>query len=69
MVAHMHRPSMRVTVIAAYLLKRTVPFCCSCLQQPLFPGDSEWQQLLHIFKLLGTPNENVWPGVSRLRDW
>lgn len=40
-----------------------------CLQQPLFPGDSEWQQLLHIFKLLGTPNENVWPGVSRLRDW
>jgi len=41
----------------------------SCLQQPLFPGDSEWQQLLHIFKLLGTPNENVWPGVSRLRDW
>jgi hypothetical protein len=39
------------------------------LQQPLFPGDSEWQQLLHIFKLLGTPNEGVWPGVSRLRDW
>lgn len=38
-------------------------------KQPLFPGDSEWQQLLHIFKLLGTPNENVWPGVSRLRDW
>lgn len=44
--------------------------CLPChLQQPLFPGDSEWQQLLHIFKLLGTPNENVWPGVSRLRDW
>lgn len=38
-------------------------------KQPLFPGDSEWQQLLHIFKLLGTPNEGVWPGVSRLRDW
>lgn len=38
-------------------------------KQPLFPGDSEWQQLLHIFKLLGTPNENMWPGVSRLRDW
>jgi len=36
---------------------------------PLFPGDSEWQQLLHIFKLLGTPSEQVWPGVSRLRDW
>mmetsp|Transcript_5157 Transcript_5157/g.32376 ORF Transcript_5157/g.32376 Transcript_5157/m.32376 type:complete len:323 (+) Transcript_5157:188-1156(+) len=36
---------------------------------PLFPGDSELQQLLHIFKLLGTPNESTWPGVSRFRDW
>ena len=27
------------------------------------------QQLLHIFKLLGTPNEDVWPGVKTLRDW
>eukprot|EP00898_Chlorokybus_atmophyticus_P001360 jgi/Chlat1/2224/Chrsp17S02554 len=36
---------------------------------PLFPGDSEVQQLLHIFKLLGTPNEEVWPGVSKYRDW
>jgi hypothetical protein len=39
------------------------------LQQPLFPGDSELQQLLHIFKLLGTPSEKLWPGVSKLRDW
>eukprot|EP00250_Pteridium_aquilinum_P005148 c15286_g1_i1 orf=106-1026(-) len=38
-------------------------------RQPLFPGDSELQQLLHIFKLLGTPNEDVWPGVNKLRDW
>ncbi|KAI5066975.1 hypothetical protein GOP47_0017503 [Adiantum capillus-veneris] len=38
-------------------------------RQPLFPGDSELQQLLHIFKLLGTPNENIWPGVNKLRDW
>jgi cyclin-dependent kinase len=38
-------------------------------QQPLFPGDSEWQQLLHIFKLLGTPNDRSWPGVTKLRDW
>ncbi|XP_068647430.1 cyclin-dependent kinase B2-2-like [Aristolochia californica] len=37
--------------------------------QALFPGDSELQQLLHIFRLLGTPNEEVWPGVSRLPDW
>jgi len=38
-------------------------------KQPLFPGDCELQQLLHIFKLLGTPTEDVWPGVTRLRDW
>ncbi|KAF0898041.1 hypothetical protein E2562_001716 [Oryza meyeriana var. granulata] len=37
--------------------------------QPLFAGDSEVQQLLHIFKLLGTPNEQVWPGVSKLPNW
>ncbi|TKW11154.1 hypothetical protein SEVIR_6G215250v4 [Setaria viridis] len=36
---------------------------------PLFPGDSELQQLLHIFKLLGTPNEQVWPGVGKLPNW
>ncbi|KAK9220620.1 hypothetical protein WN943_009272 [Citrus x changshan-huyou] len=35
----------------------------------LFPGDSELQQLLHIFRLLGTPNEKVWPGVSSLMNW
>uniref|UniRef100_A0A7N0UK02 Protein kinase domain-containing protein n=1 Tax=Kalanchoe fedtschenkoi TaxID=63787 RepID=A0A7N0UK02_KALFE len=38
-------------------------------RQALFPGDSEFQQLLHIFKLLGTPSEKQWPGVSALRDW
>ncbi|XP_071721934.1 cyclin-dependent kinase B2-2-like, partial [Rutidosis leptorrhynchoides] len=37
--------------------------------QALFPGDSELQQLLHIFRLLGTPNEEVWPGVSSYKDW
>ena len=39
------------------------------LQRAIFPGDSELQQLLHIFKLLGTPSEEVWPGVTKLRDW
>lgn len=39
------------------------------LQQALFPGDSELQQLLHIFKFLGTPDEATWPDVSKLRDW
>ncbi|KVI05206.1 hypothetical protein Ccrd_016525 [Cynara cardunculus var. scolymus] len=35
----------------------------------IFAGDSELQQLLHIFRLLGTPNEEIWPGVSKLKDW
>lgn len=38
-------------------------------KQALFPGDSELQQLLHIFKLLGTPSEDTWEGVSKLKDW
>ncbi|XP_010529478.1 PREDICTED: cyclin-dependent kinase B1-2 [Tarenaya hassleriana] len=38
-------------------------------RQALFPGDSEFQQLLHIFRLLGTPTEHQWPGVTSLRDW
>merc|ERR1739848_903601 len=38
-------------------------------KSPLFPGDSEIQQLLHIFKLLGTPNEEIWPGVEKFKDW
>ncbi|XP_010927310.1 cyclin-dependent kinase B2-1 [Elaeis guineensis] len=37
--------------------------------QALFPGDSELQQLLHIFRLMGTPNEEVWPEVSKLPNW
>jgi serine/threonine protein kinase len=36
---------------------------------PLFPGDSEIDELYRIFRVLGTPNEQVWPGVSRLPDW
>ncbi|KAJ8485271.1 hypothetical protein OPV22_017756 [Ensete ventricosum] len=38
-------------------------------RQLLFPGDSELQQLLHIFRLLGTPTEEQWPGLGLLRDW
>lgn len=38
-------------------------------KQAIFPGDSELQQLLHIFKLLGTPNESVWENVTKLKDW
>ncbi|KAI5121041.1 hypothetical protein M0805_008617 [Coniferiporia weirii] len=36
---------------------------------PLFPGDSEIDQIFKIFRLLGTPSEETWPGVSQLPDY
>lgn len=36
---------------------------------PLFPGDSEIDELFKIFRCLGTPTEEIWPGVSAYRDF
>jgi cyclin-dependent kinase len=36
---------------------------------PLFPGDSEIDQIFKIFRILGTPSEETWPGVSQLPDY
>mmetsp|Transcript_12453 Transcript_12453/g.18660 ORF Transcript_12453/g.18660 Transcript_12453/m.18660 type:complete len:302 (-) Transcript_12453:1355-2260(-) len=36
---------------------------------PLFTGTSEETQLEAIFRLLGTPNESTFPGISELPDW
>lgn len=38
-------------------------------RHPLFPGDSEIDELYRIFRTLGTPNEETWPGVSQLPDY
>ncbi|XP_042057218.1 cyclin-dependent kinase G-2-like isoform X1 [Salvia splendens] len=35
-------------------------------KEPLFNGKSEVEQLDKIFKILGTPNETIWPGLSDL---
>lgn len=35
----------------------------------LFKGDSEIDQLFQIFRILGTPDEKVWNGVSQLSDY
>ncbi|KAJ1558223.1 Cyclin-dependent kinase 11B [Cladochytrium tenue] len=35
-------------------------------KEPLFPGRGEIDQLNKIFKMLGTPNERIWPGFSDL---
>nr|BAA21673.1 cdc2 kinase [Allium cepa] len=38
-------------------------------QRPLFPGDSEIDELFKIFRIMGTPNEDTWPGVTSLPDF
>ncbi|GJJ69843.1 hypothetical protein EMPS_02192 [Entomortierella parvispora] len=38
-------------------------------KKPLFPGDSEIDELYKIFKVRGTPNDEIWPSVSKLKDW
>ena len=48
---------------------------CACIfsemitQYPLFPGDSEIDQLFRIFRQLGTPTEEQWQGVTALTDY
>ena len=34
--------------------------------EPLLPGKSEASQVELMFDLLGTPNDTVWPGFSKL---
>lgn len=36
---------------------------------PLFPGDSEIDQIFKIFRIMGTPNDDTWPGVSSMPDY
>jgi len=38
-------------------------------KRPLFHGDSEIDQLFRIFRILTTPTEDTWPGVSQLPDY
>ncbi|CDS03442.1 Putative CMGC/CDK protein kinase [Lichtheimia ramosa] len=37
--------------------------------RPLFPGNSIPDQLQRIFKVLGTPTDQTWPGVSQLPEY
>lgn len=38
-------------------------------RKPLFQGDSEIDQLFRMFRILKTPGEEVWPGVTSLPDY
>jgi cyclin-dependent kinase len=37
--------------------------------RPLFPGNSISDELTRIFKVLGTPTEEVWPKVIQLPEY
>ncbi|KEZ39460.1 Cyclin-dependent kinase 1 [Scedosporium apiospermum] len=44
-------------------------FAEMCTRKPLFPGDSEIDEIFKIFRVLGTPTEEVWPGVTSYPDF
>lgn len=44
-------------------------FAEMCTRKPLFPGDSEIDEIFKIFRILGTPTEADWPGVSSFPDY
>ncbi|KAE8150951.1 kinase-like domain-containing protein [Aspergillus avenaceus] len=44
-------------------------FAEMCTRKPLFPGDSEIDEIFKIFRLLGTPDDNAWPGVTSFPDF
>ena len=37
--------------------------------RPLFPGTTNEDQLLKIFRLMGTPSERTWPGISSFPEF
>ncbi|XP_050078246.1 cyclin-dependent kinase 1 [Anopheles maculipalpis] len=38
-------------------------------RKPLFQGDSEIDQLFRMFRILRTPTDDIWPGVTSLPDY
>jgi hypothetical protein len=58
--------------------KSMLPLCCPspvCRRRkrtagkPLFDGNGEFEQLDKIISVLGTPNEDDWPGLKQLPNW
>jgi cyclin-dependent kinase 2 len=39
------------------------------IKMPIFPGDSEFDQLMKIFRVLGTPTESTLPGCKHFPDF
>ncbi|KAF9086273.1 negative regulator of the PHO system [Mortierella sp. AD031] len=39
------------------------------LGRPIFAGSNNQDELMKIFKVMGTPTEETWPGVSKLSEY
>ncbi|TKR79869.1 hypothetical protein L596_014026 [Steinernema carpocapsae] len=39
------------------------------LRLPIFPGESDIDQLVKIYDVLGTPTEEEWPGMTQFSDY
>lgn len=37
--------------------------------RPLFPGSTNEDELLRVFRLMGTPTEQTWPGISQYSEY
>jgi serine/threonine protein kinase len=37
--------------------------------RPLFPGTTNEDQLVRIFRIMGTPTERTWPGITQLPEY
>ncbi|KAH8803135.1 negative regulator of the PHO system [Xylogone sp. PMI_703] len=37
--------------------------------RPLFPGTTNEDQLIRIFRIMGTPSERTWPGISQYSEY
>ena len=37
--------------------------------RPLFPGTTNEDQLVRIFRIMGTPSERTWPGISQYPEY
>ncbi|KAJ5288372.1 Cyclin-dependent kinase 1 [Penicillium antarcticum] len=44
-------------------------FAEMCTRRPLFPGYSEIDEIFKIFRVLGTPDEEVWPGITSFPEY
>eukprot|EP01013_Petalomonas_cantuscygni_P038263 TRINITY_DN6932_c0_g1_i1.p1 TRINITY_DN6932_c0_g1~~TRINITY_DN6932_c0_g1_i1.p1 ORF type:complete len:322 (+),score=73.15 TRINITY_DN6932_c0_g1_i1:52-1017(+) len=57
-----YSPAMDVWSVGAILIELAT-------KKPFAPGECEIDQLFRTFRILGTPTDAEWPGVSRLKEY